>query len=108
MTEEADDKVVKLFPDVSKIEEFPKSTQDRILIENRDEMKEVLAGMIGRIEAFDIRGLVIVALAKNNCDDTTFVSNHAYVDVARTVGALEFMKQAIIDNRLREVEYQDE
>lgn len=108
MTEEADNKVVKLFPDVSKIEELPKNTRDRILIENRDEMKEVLAGMLGRIEAFDIQGLVIVALASNSCDDTTFVSNHAHVDVARTVGALEFMKQSIIDNRLREIEYQDE
>ena len=100
---ETPDNVIELHPDTTKLEAFPDHLE-QILVENRDDMIDVLKGMIGRVEAFDLRGLLVVGLAKNASGDVTYVSDHCYVDSARTVGALEFMKVEVIDNRLRELE----
>lgn len=102
------DNIVQLRPDLTKPESFDDKTRDEILTRNRDEMLEVLDGLRGRIEAFDIRGMVLIGFSNAADQDIVYQSAHTFVDPARTVGSLEFTKQSIIDNRLREIEYEGE
>lgn len=102
------DNIVKLRPDLSKPESFDKATCDAILVRNRDEMLEYLDGIRGRVMAYDIRGIVMIGFASSPDQDVTFQSTDAGVDIARTVGALEFLKQGIIHDRLSEIEYEEE
>jgi len=100
--------VIPIFPNVMEPEIFDKETQDKILIANRDEMLEFLEGMRGRVMAFDIRALMVLGFASNPSQDIVFQSAASQVDVARTVGSLEFVKQSIIDDRIRDIEYEEE
>lgn len=100
----SEDNIIQLRPDLTKPESFDAKTRDEILTRNREEMLEVLDGIRGRIEAFDIRGLVLIGFASSADQDIVFQSAHTMVDPARTVGSLEFVKQSIIDNRLREID----
>ena len=102
------DNVIKLFPDLTRPESFDNDTRDQILTENRDEMLEMLDGIRGRVMAFDIRGIVLIGFAGSPDQDIVFQSNHTTVDPARTVGSLEFVKQSVVDMRLRQIEYEEE
>lgn len=96
--------VIKLRPDITNPDSFPDDVRDEILERNRQEMLEALDGIRGRIMAYDIRGIVLIGFAGSPDQDITFQSEQTGYDVARTVGAMEFLKQDIIDNRLREHE----
>lgn len=98
----SDDKVVPLRPNISDPESFDKKTRDEILIRNRDEMLEFLDGLRGRVMAFDIRGIVTVGFSGSPTEDIVFQSEATGYDVARTVGALEFVKTSIVHEMLME------
>ncbi len=96
--------IIKLRPDITNPDSFPEDVRDEILERNRDEMLEVLDGLRGRVMAYDIRGIVLIGFAGSPDQDVTFQSTQTGYDVARTVGAIEFLKQDIIDERIREHE----
>lgn len=104
----SDDKVVSLFPDLTQPESFSKEDCDAILVANRDEMLEFLDGMRGRVMAFDIRAITMIGFTSKPSQDVVFQSAHSCVDVARTVGSLEFLKQSIVDSRLRAYDYEED
>jgi len=104
MSDEKEDNIVKMFPDFTKPETFGKEKEDEILIDGRDEMLEFIEGVRGRIMSFDIRGIVMIGMCENPTQDIVFQSGSCLIDVARTVGSLEFVKQSIVDKRLRDIE----
>lgn len=89
--------IIQLFPDSCDIESFTAS--DEILIENRDEMLEMLNGLIGRVEAFDIRALAVAGLTKNVSDDFIYFSRECVQAKSRAVGTVEILKTHIINDQ---------
>lgn len=89
--------VVKLRPDMAKLEEaMPLSERDKYLQDCRDEMLDVLNGLIGRVHAFDLRGMIILGFGANRSDDIVFTSSDAVTQVTQSVGALELTKSAML------------
>lgn len=74
---------------------------------NRDELLEALDSFKGQVMSFDLTGLVIIGIAKHQSEDVTYASHSTEFEQLRVVGALEFMKTAIIYERIQDLEDQD-
>lgn len=104
----SEDNVIKLRHDVTRIDHLPEEEQNRLLIEYRDEMLEMLDGLRGRIMAFDLRAIVLIGFTENKSEDLVFRSSMSSVDPARTIGSLEFLKHEIMADFTHAVALEDD
>ncbi|MDX5412773.1 MAG: hypothetical protein LPK02_06975 [Rhodobacterales bacterium] len=97
-------KVINLFQRVEMDSKLESDPQTEWLKLNQAELLEALDGIKGRVLSFDIRGLVIVGIAKHHSEDLTYMSSSTVMEELRVIGALEFLKTSIIYDRIQDIE----
>jgi len=86
----SDDNVISFNPVT--VRDMPKEVKDDILTSRRDEMLEVLKGIIGRVESYEMTGIIMIGFSDIPHNDIVYTSAGAYDDPAKTVGSLEMVK----------------